>query len=44
MSYNTIGQLPKKSVSPSEKLEKERRNLGDIKVPEVMIHQKDLDH
>ena len=37
MSYIIIGLLPKKSVPPSEKVEKSSRNLDDIEEPVVMI-------
>ena len=43
MWSNIISSLPKKSVSPSERVEKASGNLDDIEAPVVMIHQKDLD-
>ena len=42
MSSNIIGPLPKKSVSPSEKIKKSSGNLDDVEDPVVIICQKDL--
>ena len=44
MSFNVIVPLPKKSVSPSENLEKASGNLDYIEAPVVMICLKDLDN
>ena len=44
MSSNIIGPSPKKSVSPSEKVEKEGGNVDYIEEPVVLIYQKDWDN
>ena len=44
MPSNIIGQTPKKSVAPSEKIEKSSGDLDDIKAPVVVIPRKDLDY
>ena len=44
MSSNIIGPWPKKSVGPSERVERASGNLDDIEAPLSMIRKKDLDH
>ena len=44
MSSNIIGPFPKKSVSPSEKVEKASEDLDDIEEPVVTIRKKYLDN
>ena len=44
MSSNIIGPLPKKSVAPSDRVEKSSGNFDDIKEPVVMIRQNYLDN
>ena len=44
MLSNIIGILPKKSVAPSEKVEKSSGNLNGIEELVVAIRQRDLDH
>ena len=44
MSSNIICPSPKKSVAPSEKVEKPSGNFDDIEVPVATIRQKDLDN
>ena len=44
ISYNIIIPLPKKSVAPSEKVQKASGGLDDIKALAVMIRQNDLDN
>ena len=39
---NIIVPLPKKSLSPSEKVKKASGNLDDIEAPVVTIRRKDL--
>ena len=44
MSSNIIGPFPKKSVAPSERVEKKSDNQDDIEEPVLTIRKKDLDN